>query len=728
MEEQIEWKISGMSCTNCAQSVEKQLKSCELESVQVDFMRGQARFTNPTNKDLSQIEKSVNQLGFKILHEADSTEPKALSVWQELRDRLWGNSFRRFIFCLVFTVPLWLHMFISMETIPLLHHPLFQLILSLPVLITGMAYFGKSGWYSLKKGVPNMNVLVSLGALAAFFYSLYGTLTGQAEQYLFYETTATILTLVFMGNWLESRTVAKTQSAIKNLIVSQKIMANMLTYSADQEELVFPVDSAHLKVGDLVMIKTGEFIPMDCKILSGTAEVDESILTGESLPVLKSSGDMLVGNSLLTTGHVKAYITAVGKDTVLQHILQLVQQAQQDKPPMQQLADRISAVFVPVVLGLAALTFIINLLAADQGFTDSLMRSIAVLVIACPCAMGLATPAGIAVGLGRAAKKGILFKNAHALESFKNIRQVVFDKTGTLTSGQLQLDTYDFDPEHLTEEQFKGLIFTLEKYASHPLAKTITRLWKPAAGSSSTIPKFKKVTEIKGVGVLAEGPLDEKYYAVSEKKAAELSQNQALERKHHLYLLKDNQLLGWVDFKDTIRPEAEAVVQSLKNAGIRTCLLSGDNEYHCKQVATTLKIDQYYSGKTPQQKQELIKELSQQTPTMMVGDGINDSPALAAATVGVSLSSATQIAIQTADVLLIRQGLTHLPLAMGLGKHTHLTIQQNLFWAFAYNVLAIPIAACGLLSPSFAALAMGLSDVVLGFNSIRLLWKRVLPS
>lgn len=714
-----------MSCTNCAQSVEKQLKSSELQSVQVDFMRGQARFTNPTNKDLSLIEKSVNQLGFKVLHEDENTAPQNLSFWQQLQDRLWGNSLRRFIFCLVFTVPLWLHMFFAF---PLLHNPIFQLLLSLPVLLTGMAYFGKSGWYSLKKGIPNMNVLVSLGALAAFFYSLYGTLTGQAEQYLFYETSATILTLVFMGNWLESRTVAKTQSAVKNLIVSQKIMANMLTYGADQEELVFPVDSAQLKVGDLVMIKSGEFIPMDCKILSGSAEVDESILTGESLPVLKSSGDLLVGNSVLTTGHVKAYITAVGKDTVLQHILQLVQQAQQEKPPMQQLADRISAIFVPVVLGLAALTFIVNLLAADQGFTESLMRSIAVLVIACPCAMGLATPAGIAVGLGRAAKKGILFKNAHALESFKNIRQVVFDKTGTLTTGLLQLDKYDFDASSLTDEQFKALVFSLEKYASHPLAKTITRLWKPAAGSSKALPKFKKVTEIKGIGVQASSREDQLYWAVSGKKAMELTGNQELESKHHLYLLREDQLLGWVDFKDTIRPEAAAVVQTLKQAGVRTCLLSGDNEYHSGQVAAALGMDAYFAGQSPEQKQQLIRSMSQQTPTMMVGDGINDSPALAAATVGVSLSSATQIAIQTADVLLIRQGLTYLPLAMGLGKHTHLTIKQNLFWAFAYNVLAIPIAACGLLSPSFAALAMGLSDVVLGFNSIRLLWKRVLPS
>lgn len=712
-----------MSCTNCAMTVEKQLKASDLEAIEVDFMAGAVRFSNPNKKDLQGVEKAINQLGYKVLHADAPGQARKASFWKTLL----STPLRRFIFCLVFTLPLWLHMIVHL---PILSKAWFQLLLSLPVLFTGLYYFGRSGWHSLKKGIPNMNVLVTLGSLSAFIYSLYGTLTGRPENYLFYETSATIFTLVFMGGWLESRTVAQTQSAIKSLVVDQKIMANMLTYGADQEAIIFQVDSENLKVGDLLLIKSGETVPKDCKILSGTAAIDESILTGESLPVNKTTGELLVGGSTVIHGNLKVYVTAVGKDTVLQHMLQLVQKAQQEKPPMQLLADRISAVFVPVVLGLALLGFLINYFFAGQLFTESLMRAVAVLVIACPCAMGLATPAGIAVGLGRAAKKGILFKNARALEDFKNIRRIVFDKTGTLTTGAFQLGAFEYDPE-LGEAAFKALIFALEKYSNHPLAKTIVQHWKPglntgtASGDQVKIPRFAQVEEIKAVGMKGTLQDGQHIWAVSGAKAAELTGSTSLDDRHHLYLVKEHQLLGRVDFKDTIRPEAPEIIRTLQAGGFQVSMLSGDSQSNCEAVAGELGITEFYAKRTPDEKQEIINVMRSKEPVMMVGDGINDSPALAAATVGVSLSSATQIAMQTADVLLIQQGLTHLPLALGLGRHTYLTIKQNLFWAFAYNVIAIPIAGAGLLSPSFAALAMGLSDVVLGFNSIRLRWKNV---
>ena len=305
-----------------------------------------------------------------------------------------------------------------------------------------MGYFGVSAIKSLQGSIPNMNVLIALGATAAFVYSLIGTIGNFGMDYVFYETTATIITLVFLGEFVENKSVATTQKALNQLARQQKVMANMIAFDDDHKENIFLVENTQLRVGDLVLIKSGEQIPTDCKILWGEGYANESLLTGESAPVRKEKKDSLTGGSLLTDGTVKAQVTAVGKDTVLSNILNLVKQAQGEKPPIQQLADKISAVFVPAVVGIALLTFIVNYVFFDISGTQSLMRSIAVLVISCPCAMGLATPAAIAVGLGRATKKGILFRNAKSLELFKNITSVVFDKTGTLTKGQFKISRF----------------------------------------------------------------------------------------------------------------------------------------------------------------------------------------------------------------------------------------------------------------------------------------------
>lgn len=715
-----------MTCTNCAMSVDRQLKSLGLQGVEVDFMQSLVRFQH-TDKDsipLQKIQDGIQGLGFKVEQELSGGGKQS----SDLSEQILGTPLKRFIVCLIFTVPLWLHMVLSAH---LLHQPTIQLTLSFIVLLIGLAYLGRSAWHSLKSSVANMNVLVILGALAAFGYSLYGTLSGQPERFLFYETSATIITLVFMGNWLESRTVAKTQASIKSLMLRQKIQANMLTYAADGTEMTFQVASEDLKVGDLILIKSGELVPMDAKILSGEVEVDESILTGEPMPVHKTKGEILIGNSQIVSGNVKAYIAATGKDTVLQHMLRLVEKAQQQKAPMQLLADKISAIFVPAVLALAVLGFLLNYFLGGAGFTASLMRAIAMLVIACPCAMGLATPAGIAVGLGRATKQGILFKNAHALESFQQIKNIVFDKTGTLTTGKLQISDFQHI-EAIDDQQFKAILFNLEKYSGHPLAAAVMQAWKPLSTASTATVAFAKVEEIKGEGMKGITKDGEIYLAVSARKAAAILeqtgtvQDLAIEPHHHLYLLRGSKILGWVSFKDSIRPEAPATLRTLKDAGFTTYLISGDSAVNCQQVAAQLGIDHIYSEQTPHEKQAAIRKIKEAGPVVMIGDGINDSPALAEATVGVSLSSATQIAMQTADVLLIRDGIGKLPLALGLGKHTYRTIRQNLLWAFAYNVLALPVAGLGLLSPSFAALAMGLSDIVLGFNSIRLSWKKVI--
>lgn len=714
--ETVNWKVEGMSCTNCALTIHKYLEEKGLEEVKVNFIGGDVSFNLNNNLTKQEIEKGIDKLGYHVI--TGETEEGG-----KKKKKLFKNHLQRFLFCLVFTVPLVLHM-VGLH-IHWLMNGYVQLALTIPVFATGMAFFGPSALKSLFKGIPNMNVLVVLGAVASFGYSLYGTLTGNAEQYMFYETTATIITLIFLGNWVEDRAVATTQQAIKKLAVTQKIMANMIAYDDKHEEHVFPVESTSLHSGDIVLIKNGEYVPADCKILDGEASVNEAILTGESIPVEKKIGDAVIGGSIVTNGTLKAYVTAVGQNTVMSNILKLVKEAQTEKPPVQQLADKISAVFVPVVVGIAVVTFLANYFIAAQPFSESLLRSIAVLVIACPCAMGLATPAAIAVGLGRAARNGVLFKNAKSLEVFKSIKQVVFDKTGTLTTGNFKIAGFALNPDFLkqaetdvlfTDDDFKRIAYSLERYSSHPLAKCVTKEWKVKDAV-----KWVKVEEEKGLGMKAIDKDGNRYTAGSYKAAEHLTSDHS----HNIYIIKNDVLAGWIDIADDIRPEAKQVVAMLHAAGIKTVLLSGDRQEKCDAVAASLGIDEVVAQQTPEQKLEKIAALNKIMPTAMIGDGINDAPALAKATVGISLSDASHIAMQSAQVVLMNHGIKHLPLALGLGRHTYLTIKQNLFWAFAYNVIAIPVAALGFLSPGFSALAMGVSDVVLAANSIRLNYKKV---
>ncbi|HYK56882.1 MAG TPA: heavy metal translocating P-type ATPase, partial [Flavisolibacter sp.] len=411
-----------------------------------------------------------------------------------------------------------------------------------------------------------------------------------------------------------------------------------------------------------------------------------------------------------------AQVTAAGNDTVLSNILNLVKKAQGEKPPMQQMADRVSAVFVPAVLAIALVTLVANWIILKE-FTPSLLRSIAVLVIACPCAMGLATPAAIAVGLGRGARNGILFRNAKSLELFKDITQVVFDKTGTLTTGKFEIADFQFQIS--SEEEFKRIVYSLEKYSNHPLAKSIVGAWK----TKDEI-RWKIIEEVKGKGMVAEDKEGNQYSLGSYKLAEHLTK----EDNHNIYVIRNNELLGWIDLKDELRPEAKEVVHYLHSKNIKTILLSGDRYQKTKQLADTLGIEEVIAEQTPEQKLQKIEELSKAAPTVMVGDGINDAPALAKATIGISMSEASQLAMQSASVVLMNSGLQKLPTALGLGKHTYLTIKQNLFWAFAYNIVAIPVAAVGLLGhygPTYGALIMALSDVVLAVNSVRLFVKKV---
>lgn len=710
--ETVKWKVEGMTCANCALTINKYLDKKGMQNIRVNPIDAEVMFETIEGTEANSLIKGINDLGYHVIdHAQDSTK----------KQPFFSNQRNRLLFCLPFTLVLMLHMLESWIHIHWLMNPWIQLVLCLPVYIVGISFFGKSALISLRNKMPNMNVLIALGATAAFVYSLIGTLIGQGEQYLFYETAATIITLVFLGNYLEDASMQSTQKALKSLMKSQKVMANMIAFDENHQEVIFPIENTQLKVGDLVLVRSGEQVPIDCKILWGDAHVNESLLTGESIPVHKVAKDKVIGGSIVESGSIKAQVTATGDDTVLSGILNLVRQAQGEKPPIQQMADKISAVFVPLVVGIALVTFIGNYIYLSNSpgslpiFTDALMRSIAVLVIACPCAMGLATPAAIAVGLGRAARTGILFRNATSLENFKNIKQIVFDKTGTLTTGNFKLAK--FENKIMSEEEWKTIVYSLEKYSNHPIAQCVAASFK----TKEEI-KWKNIEEVKGLGMKGEDKDGNIFWAGSYK----IANTQTIDSLHNVYILKNNELIGWIDVEDELRTEAQEVIAYLKSKGLKTILLSGDKKEKCDHLAKIVGIDEVYAEQTPEEKLIKIGELNSATPTAMVGDGINDAPALAKATIGISLSEASQMAIQSAQVVLMHAGLKKLPTALGLGKHTYLTIKQNLFWAFFYNIIAIPIAAFGFLTPTFGAMVMGLSDVVLAINSVRLFIKKVI--
>jgi Cu+-exporting ATPase len=721
--ETINWKVEGMTCSNCALSINKVLTKQGMLKVQVNAISGDVSFENTAETAaLDTAKRNISDLGYNVVDG---------SPLQQIEKKKFLSTYLdKFFFCLPFTLVLINGHWAMAMGYYFLHNPWLQLVICLPVFIVGMNYFGRSAIKSLGKGIPNMNVLIALGASAAFIYSLIGTITGDMNK-IFYETAASILTIVFFGNWMEDYSVGKTQKTINEMTKGHKVMANMIAYDNEHNENIFPVENTSLKVGDLILIKTGEQVPMDCKILSGDAEVNEAIISGESEPLFKKQGDILIGGSILANGTVKCYVTATGKDTVLNGIVTMMKHAQGQKPPVQLLADKISAIFVPLVISIAILTIALNYFVFHQPFEESLMRSIAVLVISCPCAMGLATPAAIAVGIGRAARNGILYTQTESMELFAQIKQIVFDKTGTLTTGEFKIERSGVvsreslvdvsDPKlatsdaRLTTPDFQILVYSLEKFSNHPIAKSIAKEWK-----TNQVIKWKKIEEIKGLGMKATD-MEGNLWMIGSAKI----EDSIVDKSHHLYVTKNGSLIGWIDISDEIRQDAKAVIDYCKTNNIKTILLSGDNAAKCKQVAHALGIDEVIAEQTPKQKLDRIEALCAETPTVMVGDGINDAPALAKATISISLSSASQLAIQSASVVLMNNGLQKLPMAMQLGRHTYNTVKGNLFWAFIYNIIAIPFASIGLFTPMAGALLMGLSDVVLAINSLRLNWKKI---
>lgn len=694
--------VEGMTCSNCAAGVSRALEKGGYSNVHVSYTTGEVHLEDEKSIDLKRVGELVRKAGFDYAGTV-KVEKGGMAPIE-----------RKFLFTLPFTIPLLLHMFISWQP---LHDPLVQLILSIPVVIIGFLHFGKSGLGSLRNGVPNMDVLIFIGSMSAFVYSLAGTLmnwgTPEAATYLFFETAATIVTLVLLGNVIEHRSVKQTTTAITELGKLQEGVADRIVQH-DGHEHVQKVPFNELQVDDLVMVKTGDSIPSDGILVKGDLEIDESMVTGESLPVSKQEEELLIGGTLVADGNGVVRITTIGKLTVLSGIIDMVKKAQMEKPSIQRLADKVSGVFVPVVLGISVLTFVLAHFAFDISLQQSIMQAVAVLVISCPCAMGLATPTAVMVGLGRGAKEGVLFKGAESIENLSKVKKVVFDKTGTLTTGEIRIA--DVKVHEGTKEEIKNLLFSIEQYSSHPIAKAlVTEL----QGSNKVA--LSAVQEEKGKGLSAKDSEGNEWQVGSFKMLDESANVDA-----DVFVLRNGKLVAEVQLTDRLREDAKDLIDYLNGKGIETIMLSGDRKAKCDLVAKELGISTVLAEQTPEQKLKLIEQWSNEVPTAMVGDGINDAPALTRATVGISLSNATQVAINAATVVVLdKGGIGKLKRAFQIGDHTVRTIKQNLFWAFCYNTLAIPAAAIGLLNPMIAAFSMAFSDVIVIGNSVRFKFKSI---
>ena len=692
----IELNVTGMHCNNCAISIHNLLAKKGLQNILVDFAGEEVKFSTENEATVPDIIKGIEQLGFKVVDDLALHSPK---FYEKIENK--------FIFCLVFTVPLLLHMVLPWHFLQI---PFLQLLLCLPVFIVGCLHFGKSAWGSVKNGVPNMDVLIFVGSSAAFIYSLVGTIEHLGEQYEFYETCATIITLVLLGNVFEKRSVTQTTSAVKDLVKIQQVTANRVINDG-----IEVISAKEVVSGDILLVNQGDKIPVDGDVLSGEASVDESMLTGESVPVEKVKYDKVIGGTIIQHGNIKIMATKVGSNTVLSQIIDLMKKAQAAKPPVQRLGDKVASIFVPAVIFISLITFTITYFAVHTSMQTALMNAIAVLVISCPCAMGLATPTAVMVGLGRAAKNGILIKGGDTIEAVANTKFVVFDKTGTLTTGKFRINDIKVESD-VDLETVRGIIMAIEERSNHPIAKSLVAELK-------TRPQQKlillKPAEEKGLGKRAKDVQGTNYFLGTAKATTD--------GEFNLVLYKNQILLAQIAIDDEIKPDAATLIAQLKTLGIVPVLLSGDKKNRCLKVANVIGIKEVHAEKLPDEKLSVIDIYKQKGKTIMIGDGINDAPALTQADVGVSMNDASQVAIQSARVILLNTDLHSVVKFLQISKHTMLTIKQNLFWAFAYNIIAIPVAALGFLNPMVGAFAMAFSDVVVIGNSLRLKAKKITP-
>lgn len=707
-ENKVTLKVGGMTCTGCANTVKNALEKEGANDVFVDFSMGEAVFNNPSDLPVEKFIKTIEKSGYFVKSETEE------EVHEHHQQSKW-----LFIISACFTAPLLLHMVLPFAW---MHNVMFQFALSTPVLIIGLYKFGKSAWQSVVQKSPNMDVLILTGALAAYLYSIAGWLINQqhehiAMQYVFFETTASIITFVMLGNLLEDYSVSKTTRAIKNLQKANEI--KFATKKTEQNNQVSyeKVTIEDIQIGDIIVINEGDQVPLDCKILSGTIEVNESIISGESIPVFKSEKSELIGGSTIVKGAVEAYVIRKKSDTILAQIIQIVKKAQRDKTKIQKLGDKIAAIFVPVVIGLSILTFVLNY-SFGIAISGSILRSIAVLVISCPCAMGLAAPTAVSVALGIAAKNKILFKTTASFELLYNSQVFVFDKTGTITTGDFTIESFK-NFSTLPDEKIWSLLYSAEMKSNHPIAKAIVKAATQRNAKGILLIDYK---EEKGIGTSFR-EFNSTDNIVYELGSFRILQDSDLVHKNNydIFLTANHQLLAGIQIRDEIKDGVKEAINYLISKNKKIYILSGDKKDKCLWIAKQLNLSEnnIYYEKLPQDKIQIIEQLKQYGKICMTGDGINDAPSLATADVSVSFNNSSHIAIDSASIIISGQDtFNHLVNAYDLSALTIKKIKQNYFWAFIYNIIAIPIAGLGFLQPIFAALIMTFSDVVVVGNSL----------
>ena len=735
--------IEGMSCASCAQTIEKAVN--QLSGVQQAIVNLATEKLVVSYDDhqvtSAEIIKAVTDAGYQATEEvaagatADQDREKKQKHIAEMWQRFWISA--------VFTVPL---LYIAMGHMvglplpdflnPMTHATTFamvQLILTLPVLYVGREFF-TVGFKALFKGHPNMFSLVALGTSAAFVYSLYGTVMiflGDTSftMALYYESAGVILTLITLGKYFEAVSKGKTSDAIKKLMGLAPKTAHILR---DGAEIEVPVDAVQLD--DIVIVRPGDKIPVDGVIVSGSSSVDEAMLTGESLPVEKKVGDAVIGASINKNGSFQFKATKVGKETALAQIIQLVEDAQGSKAPIAQLADKISGVFVPIVIGLAVLSGLAWFFLGQESWIFALTITISVLVIACPCALGLATPTAIMVGTGKGAENGVLIKSGDALETTHKIQTIVFDKTGTITEGKPVVTDILVADSALSEAELLTLAASAEQGSEHPLGEAIVGAAKErqlplVEGSDfSAIPGHgirvtinERVLLLGNIKLMKEEAIELSTFVQQADRLAE-------EGKTPMFVAKDGSFAGIIAVADTVKDSSQTAIARLHKMGIEAVMITGDNKRTAEAIAKQVGIDRVLSEVLPEDKALEVKKLQAEGKKVaMVGDGINDAPALAQADVGIAIGSGTDVAMESADIVLMRSDLMDVPTAVELSKATIKNIKENLFWAFAYNTLGIPVAmgvlhlfGGPLLSPMIAAAAMSFSSVSVLLNALRL--------
>ncbi|GGE23562.1 copper-translocating P-type ATPase [Marinithermofilum abyssi] len=727
MEQKASFPITGMTCAACANRIEKGLRKLSgVVNANVNFAMETARVEyNPSEVSVSDIIKKVEQLGYQATLKSEEKGEEA-----EHKQREIAFQKRKFILSALLSFPLLWAMvghftFTSFLWVPdLFMNPWFQLVLATPVqLIIGKQFY-VGAYKALRNKSANMDVLVALGTSAAYFYSLYLTLraAGHHQVELYFETSAILITLILLGKLLEARAKGRTSEAIRKLMGLQAKTALVIR---DEQEMQVPVEE--VQVGDTVVVKPGEKIPVDGEVIEGTSAVDESMLTGESIPVEKNPGDTVIGATINKQGSLKFRATKVGRDTALAQIIKVVEEAQGSKAPIQRIADRISGVFVPIVVGVAVITFFIWFLGVEPGdFAGALEKAIAVLVIACPCALGLATPTSIMAGSGRAAEMGILFKGGEYLETAHKIQTVVLDKTGTVTKGEPKL-TDVIATGNMDETQLLRLVGAAEKSSEHPLAEAIVNGAKekeiemPAAEEFEAIPGYGIRALADGNSVLVGTRKFMAQHEVATDAAASDMERLEQEGKTAMLAAVKGSLAGIIAVADTVRETSREAIIRLKDMGMEVILLTGDNKRTAQAIGQQVGVDRVIAEVLPDQKADEVKKLQSSGHTVaMVGDGINDAPALAAADLGMAIGTGTDVAMEAADITLMRGDLNSIADAIDVSKKTVQNIRQNLFWALAYNLIGIPVAAAGYLAPWLAGAAMAFSSVSVVLNALRL--------